>query len=157
MGTWEREEGGEPSGGGEGEQGKGGERLTDIIDIGLVLAKNDGGWCRLLKALEEVDYPRLLLHILHLLDHVEVGSAGQNSQTSAPFREKFSSVSSFRQQNSQTSAPYYNYYIGLLIEWRLRERKSNPARPTFTRTGLTRADLAKFIICWGMVAEKSTV
>jgi hypothetical protein len=84
VGTWEREEGGEPRGGGVGGRGKGGGRLTDIIDIGLVLAKNDGRWCRLLEALEEVDYSRLLLHIFHLLDHVEVGSTGKNSQRQHP-------------------------------------------------------------------------
>ena len=56
-------------------RGTGEGELTDIIDIGLVLAKNDGRWCRLLEALEEIDYPCLLLDIFHFLDHVEIGSA----------------------------------------------------------------------------------
>mmetsp|Transcript_77202 Transcript_77202/g.208422 ORF Transcript_77202/g.208422 Transcript_77202/m.208422 type:complete len:224 (-) Transcript_77202:911-1582(-) len=39
----------------------------------------------------------------------------------------------------------------------ITSRFAAPARPTLTTTGWTSADLAKFWMCWGMVAEKRTV
>jgi hypothetical protein len=49
--------------------------LVDVVDVGLVLAENQHRGGRFLEALEEVDNLRLLLHVLHLLDHVEIRSA----------------------------------------------------------------------------------
>mmetsp|Transcript_24018 Transcript_24018/g.48470 ORF Transcript_24018/g.48470 Transcript_24018/m.48470 type:complete len:260 (-) Transcript_24018:1275-2054(-) len=48
------------------------EVLVDVVDVGLVLAEYERGGRCLLEALEEVDDPSLLLHILHLLDNVQV-------------------------------------------------------------------------------------
>mmetsp|Transcript_72425 Transcript_72425/g.114831 ORF Transcript_72425/g.114831 Transcript_72425/m.114831 type:complete len:258 (-) Transcript_72425:1046-1819(-) len=52
------------------------EVLVNIVHIRLVLAKNqDWGWC-LLQAFQQIHQFGLLLHILHLLDNIQVGSSG---------------------------------------------------------------------------------
>ena len=49
--------------------------LVDLVDVGLGLAEDEDGRRRLLEALEQVEHLRLLLDVLDLLDHVQVGGS----------------------------------------------------------------------------------
>mmetsp|Transcript_45128 Transcript_45128/g.118390 ORF Transcript_45128/g.118390 Transcript_45128/m.118390 type:complete len:308 (+) Transcript_45128:198-1121(+) len=49
--------------------------LVDIVTLRLRLAKDEDWRRRLLQALKQVDDLRLLLDVLHLLDHVQIGRA----------------------------------------------------------------------------------
>mmetsp|Transcript_60074 Transcript_60074/g.95398 ORF Transcript_60074/g.95398 Transcript_60074/m.95398 type:complete len:278 (+) Transcript_60074:225-1058(+) len=49
--------------------------LVHVVDIALIAAKDENRRRRLLEALEQIHDLGLVLHVLHFLDHVEIGGA----------------------------------------------------------------------------------